>query len=180
MVNPLSQNRFKSSVLVYGLSPFDQNAVWSTMLLIKREINYIALQIRRVNIWFLSPKTTIYGSNYVSDTLCNTVATLPNRTNWYHIGYILKVMTTSILFGLCGVLLQKTYIIWLSNLLTLRVLDEKIITETCRVQISTFVFAFDTLWLLRTILYYISYICNWTNDSCGGLDCGWPIVDKST
>jgi hypothetical protein len=54
-------------------------------------------------------------------------------------------MTTSILFGLCGVLLQKTYIIWLSNLLTLRVLDEKIITETCRVQISTFVFAFDTL-----------------------------------
>jgi hypothetical protein len=81
MVNPLSQNRFKSSVLVYGLSPFDQNAVWSTMLLIKREINYISLQIRRVNIWFLSPKTTIYGSNYVSDTLCNTVATLPNRTN---------------------------------------------------------------------------------------------------
>ena len=107
MVNLLSQNRFKSSVLVYGLSPFDQNAVWSTMLLIKREINYIALQIRRVNIWFLSPTTTIYG------------------------GF--------------GVLLQKTYIIWLSNLLTLIVLDEKVITETCRVQISTFVFVFDTL-----------------------------------
>jgi hypothetical protein len=81
MVNPWSQNRFKSSVIVYGLSPVDRNAVWSTMLLIKREINYISLQIRRVNIWFLSPTTTIYCSNYVSDTLCNTVTTLPNRTN---------------------------------------------------------------------------------------------------
>jgi hypothetical protein len=160
MVNPLSQNRFKSSVLVYGLSPFDQNAVWSTILLIKREINYIALQIRRVNIWFLSPTTTIYCSNYVSDTICNIVSTLPHRTHWYHIRYILKVMATSIIVGGFRVLLQKTYIIWLSNLLTLRVLDENVITETCRVQISTFVFVFDTLWLLRTILYYISYICN--------------------
>ena len=149
------------------------------MLLIKCEINYIALQIRRVNIWFLSQTATIYCSNYESDTLCNKVTTLPNhRTNWYHIGYILKVLATSILFGLFGVLFLKTYIIWLYYLLTLSVLDEKVISETFCVQISTFVF--DIVWLLRTNLYYINYICNWKNDRCGWLDCGYPIVVKST
>jgi len=40
------------------------------MLLIKCEINYIGLQIRRVNI---CPTTTIYCYNYVFDTLCTTI-----------------------------------------------------------------------------------------------------------